>query len=70
MSTSDEIAALEAKLEKLITGGQPVEVEDRGGKRVRYSPGDAQLLRELISQKKAELCGSGITRTPARRILF
>jgi hypothetical protein len=68
MSSSEEIAALEAKLEKLVSGGVPVEVEDRGGKRVRYNPGDAQQLRELITQKKAA-CGD-ILRTPARRVIF
>jgi hypothetical protein len=68
MSSSDEIAALETTLQKLISGGMPVEVEDRGGKRVRYSPGDAQQLRELIAEKKAAC--NGVLRTPARRILF
>jgi hypothetical protein len=67
MSIADEIAALQATLEKLITGGQPVEVEENG-RSVRYQPGDADKIRELIQQKQA--AGRGIARTPARRVLF
>jgi hypothetical protein len=67
VSTSDDIAALEAKLQLLITGGQAIEVEDNG-KRVRYQPGDVQQLRELIAQKKA-ICGD-IVRSPSRKIYF
>jgi hypothetical protein len=66
-AVSDDIAALEAKLEQLVTGGQPVEVEE-SGRRVRYAPGDIAQLRALIAQKKAAC--SGVARTPARRILF
>lgn len=64
---SEDIAALEAKLEQLVTGGQPVEVEE-SGRRVRYAPGDIAQLRALIAQKKAAC--SGVARAPARRILF
>jgi hypothetical protein len=67
MTPEEEIAQLEAALQKLITGTAVAEVEYEN-RRVRYQPADIAQLRDLVSQKKAAAGLSG--RSPARRILF
>jgi len=67
MTPEEEIASLEAALQKLITGTAVAEVE-YGDRRVRYQPADIAQLRDLISQKKAAAGLSG--RSPARRVYF
>lgn len=67
MSIETEIAALEAALQKLITGTAVAEVEYQG-KRVKYQPADIAQLRDLIAQKKAS--AGLIGRTPSRKVYF
>lgn len=67
MSAAEEIAQLEAVLQKLVSGEAVAEAE-YGGRRVRYQAGNIEQLRDLIAQKKSAAGLGG--RSPARTVLF